>query len=40
MILAEKLLESGIDPGGVRYAIGIEDVNDILMDLDESLKIV
>ncbi|RPI72090.1 MAG: aminotransferase class I/II-fold pyridoxal phosphate-dependent enzyme, partial [Ignavibacteriales bacterium] len=40
MIPAEKLVESGIDPGGVRYAIGIEDVNDILMDLDECLKVV
>ncbi len=40
MIPAEKLPESGIDPGGVRIAIGIEDVNDILTDLDECLKVV
>jgi methionine-gamma-lyase len=40
MIPADKLIESGIDPGGVRLAIGIEDVNDILMDLDDCLKIV
>lgn len=40
MIPADKLVETGIDPGGVRLAIGIEDVNDILMDLDECLKIV
>jgi methionine-gamma-lyase len=40
MIPAEKLPESGIDPGGVRIAVGVEDVNDILTDLDECLKIV
>jgi methionine-gamma-lyase len=39
MIPPDKLFESGIDPGGVRLAIGIEDVNDILMDLDECLKV-
>lgn len=40
MIPADKLIESGIDPGGVRLAVGIEDTNDILMDLDECLKVV
>ena len=40
MIPPEKLLESGIDPGGVRFAIGIENANDILMDLDECLKVI
>lgn len=40
MIPPEKLPESGIDPGGVRIAIGVEDVNDILTDLDECLKVV
>jgi methionine-gamma-lyase len=40
MIPAEKLIESGIDAGGVRLAIGIENTNDILMDLDECLKVV
>ena len=40
MIPAEKLSESAIDPGGIRFAIGIEDTNDILMDLDECLKVV
>jgi len=40
MVPPEKLLEYGINPGGVRFAIGIEDVNDILMDLDECLKVV
>jgi len=40
MIPAEKLSESAIDPGGIRIAIGIEDTNDILMDLDECLKVI
>jgi methionine-gamma-lyase len=40
MIPAEKLSDSGIDPGGIRIAIGIEDTNDILMDLDDCLKVV
>jgi cystathionine beta-lyase/cystathionine gamma-synthase len=37
-IPACKLSDSGIDPGGVRLAIGIENVNDIILDLDECLK--
>jgi len=36
----EKLAERGIDPGGVRLAIGLENTEDILLDLDESLKII
>jgi cystathionine beta-lyase/cystathionine gamma-synthase len=40
MIPPEKLFETGINPGGIRIAIGIEDPNDILMDLDDCLKIV
>jgi cystathionine beta-lyase/cystathionine gamma-synthase len=40
VIPAEKLFETGINPGGVRIAIGIEDANDILMDLDECLKVI
>lgn len=40
MIPADKLIESAIDPGGVRLAIGIENTNDILMDLDECLKVI
>lgn len=38
VVPADKLEERGIDAGGVRLAIGIENVNDILMDLEESLK--
>lgn len=36
----EKLAERGIDPGGVRLAIGLENADDILFDLDESLKVI
>ncbi len=36
----EKLLEHAIDPGGVRLAIGLENANDIITDLEDSLKIV
>ena len=36
----EKLNERGIDAGGVRLAIGLENVDDIIKDLDEALKII
>jgi cystathionine beta-lyase/cystathionine gamma-synthase len=36
----EKLEERGIDPGGVRLAIGLEKVEDLLLDLEESLKTI
>lgn len=36
----EKLFERGLHPGGVRLAIGIENADDILLDLDEALKII
>ena len=36
----EKLAERGIDPGGIRLALGLENPDDILYDLDECLKIV
>ena len=36
----EKLAERGIDPGGIRLAIGLENTDDILLDLDESLKVI
>lgn len=34
----DQLEERGIDAGGVRIAIGLENTDDILMDLDEALK--
>lgn len=36
----EKLEERGIDPGGIRLAIGLENPDDILFDLDECLKVI
>lgn len=40
VVSPEKLAERGIDPGGVRLAIGLENADDILFDLDESLKAI
>ncbi|MFZ1289778.1 MAG: PLP-dependent transferase, partial [Melioribacteraceae bacterium] len=40
VVPADKLVERGIDAGGVRLAIGIENVNDVLTDLEESLKVI
>ena len=36
----EELEVRDIDPGGIRLAIGLENPDDILFDLDESLKII
>ncbi|MHB8580888.1 MAG: PLP-dependent transferase [Ignavibacteriaceae bacterium] len=40
MVPFDKLIESGIDPGGIRVAIGLENVNDILSDLEGCLKVI
>lgn len=40
VVPADKLEERGINAGGVRLAIGIESVDDILRDLEESLKVI
>lgn len=40
VVPAEKLLERGINPGGVRLAIGIENCKDILRDLENSLETI
>jgi cystathionine beta-lyase/cystathionine gamma-synthase len=37
-IPADKLLDHGIDAGGVRLAIGLENPDDILMDLENALN--
>ncbi|MCK9425969.1 MAG: aminotransferase class I/II-fold pyridoxal phosphate-dependent enzyme [Ignavibacteriaceae bacterium] len=37
---ADKLVESGIHPGGIRLACGLENVNDILKDLEQCLEII
>lgn len=36
----DKLLERGIDPGGIRIAAGLENVDDLLLDLEECLKAI
>ncbi|MCF6269446.1 MAG: aminotransferase class I/II-fold pyridoxal phosphate-dependent enzyme [Melioribacteraceae bacterium] len=36
----EKLEECGINPGGVRLALGLEKVEDIIKDLEKSLEII
>jgi cystathionine beta-lyase/cystathionine gamma-synthase len=40
MIPAERLNDFGIDPGGIRLAVGLENINDLLMDLDKCLGII
>ena len=40
MIPADKLNDFGIDPGGIRLAVGLENINDLLMDLDKCLGII
>jgi methionine-gamma-lyase len=40
MIPAEKLSDYGINPGGVRIAIGLENADDIIKDLEKALKII
>ncbi|MGE5430739.1 MAG: trans-sulfuration enzyme family protein [Syntrophomonadaceae bacterium] len=40
VVPAEKLFEKGIDPGGIRLAIGLENAEDLLLDLEECLKVV
>lgn len=36
----EKLIERGLNAGGVRLAVGLENTDDILLDLDEALKVI
>ncbi|MBI9070359.1 MAG: aminotransferase class I/II-fold pyridoxal phosphate-dependent enzyme [Melioribacteraceae bacterium] len=38
VVPADKLIDRGINPGGVRLAIGIETADDIILDLKESLE--
>ncbi len=37
---AEKLMEAGIHPGGIRLAIGLENPNDLISDLEKCLKAI
>jgi cystathionine beta-lyase/cystathionine gamma-synthase len=38
MVPVDKLSEYKIDPGGIRLAAGLENVDDILTDIEECLK--
>src|SRR5581483_2490784 len=38
MVPIEKQLSEGIDPGGVRLSIGLEDPGDLIRDLGRALK--
>ncbi len=40
VVPADQLLDKGIDPSGIRLAIGLENAEDLLIDLEECLKIV
>lgn len=40
MVPSDKLLDLGIDPGGIRLAVGLENVDDLIMDLDKCLEVV
>ncbi len=40
MVPVEKLSEFKIDPGGIRLAAGLENVDDILTDIDKCLEVV
>lgn len=40
MVPPEKLVETGIHPAGIRIAFGIENSDDILMDIDACLKAI
>lgn len=33
----EQLVQAGIDPGMIRFSVGIEDVRDIIADIDQAL---
>ncbi|TFB51513.1 O-acetylhomoserine aminocarboxypropyltransferase/cysteine synthase family protein [Cryobacterium tagatosivorans] len=36
-LTAQQLVDAGVQPGGVRISVGIEDVDDIIYDLDQAL---
>lgn len=40
VVPAEELQQKGIDPGGIRLAIGLENADDLLYDMEECLKTV
>ncbi len=40
VIPADKLLEAGINPGGIRIAVGLENIDDLINDMDKCLAIL
>ncbi|MBD3409103.1 MAG: aminotransferase class I/II-fold pyridoxal phosphate-dependent enzyme [Ignavibacteriales bacterium] len=40
MIPTEELVEAGVDPGGVRIALGLENVDDLIQDVERCLEAV
>jgi len=40
VVPADKLEERGIDPGGVRVAVGLENADDIIKDIKKALKTI
>lgn len=36
----EQLLEAGVDPGLIRFSVGIENVEDIIHDIDQALEFI
>ena len=36
----EQLKEAGVDPGMIRFSVGIEDVKDIIADIEQALESV
>ncbi len=38
MIAPEEQVEEGIDPGGLRISVGLENVQDVLRDLKRALE--
>lgn len=40
MIPADDLIDAGINPGGIRMAVGLENVDDVLFDLEKCLNAI
>ncbi|MCX6151681.1 MAG: aminotransferase class I/II-fold pyridoxal phosphate-dependent enzyme [Ignavibacteriales bacterium] len=40
VVPSDQLLENGIDAGGIRLALGLENVDDVLLDLEDCLKVI
>lgn len=36
----EQLIAAGIDPGMIRFSVGLENVNDIIEDLKQAFSVI